>query len=96
MWNIRIIDFHLGLIHYSFVLHELAILVNFCFITQVYAASFLLAVWFCIYTHVQQLRILKFQDSVYQKERFVHRQLTSEESQNVVLFCYTDNLCFSQ
>ena len=29
-------------------------------------ASFLLAVWFCIYTHAQ-LRILKFQDSVYQK-----------------------------
>ena len=28
--------------------------------------SFLLAIWFCIYTHAQ-LRILKFQDSVYQK-----------------------------
>ena len=30
------------------------------------SSSFLLAVWFCIYTH-PQLRILKFQDSVYQK-----------------------------
>ena len=29
-------------------------------------ASFLLVVWFCIYTHAQ-LRILKFQDFVYQK-----------------------------
>ena len=28
--------------------------------------SFLLAIWFCIYTHAQ-LKILKFQDSVYQK-----------------------------
>ena len=35
-------------------------------------ASFLLAVWFCIYTHAQ-LRILKFQDSVFQKsELCVH------------------------
>ena len=32
-------------------------------------ASFLLAVWFCIYTHAQ-LRVLKFQDSVYQKAEF--------------------------
>ena len=30
------------------------------------SALFLFAVWFCIYTHAQ-LRILKFQDSVYQK-----------------------------
>ena len=29
-------------------------------------ASVLIVVWFCIYTH-EQLRILKFQDSVYQK-----------------------------
>ena len=29
-------------------------------------ASYLLVVWFCIYTHAQ-LRILKFQDSAYQK-----------------------------
>ena len=28
--------------------------------------SFLFLVWFCIYTHVQ-LRILKFQDCVYQE-----------------------------
>ena len=35
-------------------------------------ASFLFAVWFCIYTHAQ-LRILKFQDSMYQKaEVYAH------------------------
>ena len=46
-------------------------------------ASFLLAVWFCIYTHAQ-LRIPKFQDSVYQKSRGLrtdHKRVKKIETQ---------------
>ena len=41
------------------------------------SASFLLAVWFCIYTHAQ-LRILKFQDFVYQKVKICAQIIINE------------------
>ena len=43
---------------------------------SLFSATFLLAVWFCIYMHVQ-LRILKFQDFVYQKD---HKQVKENET----------------
>ena len=50
-------------------------------------ASFLLAVWFCIYTHAQ-FEIVKFQDSVYiWNHSSAYRTVKkSEESRKVVLF----------
>ena len=49
-------------------------------------ASFLLAVWFCIYTHAQ-LRILKFQDYVYQKAEVCARTINEcrKSKRSVVL-----------
>ena len=64
------------------------------------ATSFLLAVWFCIYTHAHyyyythaQLRILKFQDSLYQIAEVCAQNINewSKSKRSVVLLRRQDS-----
>ena len=77
-----------GLQHFHLLFRSIWRLVNKNVINSAFA-SFLLAFWFCIYTHVQ-MRILK-QDSVYLKSELTINEspLTSKESRNI-MFCDTE------
>ena len=59
-------------------------------------AYFLLAVWFCIYTHAQ-LRILKFQDFVYQKAEVFSQTINEwrKSKRSVVLLRRQGFYCIS-
>ena len=53
-------------------------------------APFLLAVWFCIYTHAQ-LRILNFQDPVYQNAEVCAQTINEWRKSKWAMFCYAEN-----
>ena len=72
---------------YAFQVHEKP---TKCYFYSLFAL-FLVAVRFCIYTHAR-LKSWNFRILCIKNQRFAYRPYTSEENQNVVLFCNADKL----